>query len=169
MQREVQESKMLDFIVHVTLLCVNFYIFWLCVNALAILWGYSDMTERQLLTSFSRVIKNNIPNAFWYKIPDVPGGGQKRPFDIIAIHADTSYAIEFKKQDNQKLLDHQVENLSKVFTQGGLSFTAVFKQNGDIEFIPFGFTGGYTLEREGKTYKDIENLFTNLRGIYGRD
>lgn len=107
------------------------------------------MTERQLLTAFTKEVKR-VPGLFWYKIPDTRGG-QKKPFDVFAIYKGRPICIEFKRENSAKDLEkHQKENLIKVKEAQGIALEAAFyktKENPrtlrNVYLYPFPFLGNH--------------------------
>jgi len=155
-------TGLIDLLVSITHLSIVFYIFWKTVLFLENLWmGGSNMTERQLLTKFNNVLKKEFPEVFWYKIPDVPGGGPRRPFDVVVCFGGRFFAIEFKKQGGT-VAPHQTEYLEKVHADGGYAFIGTFIANGDIEFISIEGGQVYTLHRHGGSFKNFDEFFYNL-------
>ena len=66
-----------------------------------------------------------IPNSWWYKIPDLPGGTTKRPFDIIGVVDGEPIAIECKV-GHGKLKPHQQDALLDFYKAKGISYVFRF-------------------------------------------
>lgn len=82
------------------------------------------MTERQLVSKLMPHLWD-IPNSWWYKIPDLPGGTTKRPFDIIGVVDGEPIAIECKMKGG-KLKPHQQEALYDFYCANGMSYVFYF-------------------------------------------
>lgn len=107
------------------------------------------MTERQLLTKFSKDIKAFFgPELFWYKIPDIPMSSVKKPFDVFAVYKGRPYCLEFKTEEG-KIQPHQAEGLKEAVIAGAKCavitfFTAGTSQrsisvNGHLFFYKKGY------------------------------
>lgn len=67
------------------------------------------------------------PGAFYLKIPDTLGIGNKKPFDVLIDDGGKHYAIEFKLHKShrafplRRIEEHQIENLQKAQDNGRIS------------------------------------------------
>lgn len=106
------------------------------------------MREINLQSKFKRSAKREIPDAFYYKIPDTRGLGGRRPFDAFLVSHSIFFAIEFKSEENETTT-FQDYNLQKVIMAGGYSLVirpSNFRKQ--INFIKIAISGGKPNVRE---------------------
>jgi hypothetical protein len=119
-------------------------------------------TERQLLQRFTKQVKK-LPDVYWHKIGDT-FGGHKKPFDAFAFYNGVGFAFEAKKGKSDKLMPHQVKELTDACMKGAAYTFVMYFHDNDIVFCPFldghildGFSVHLTWHKG--EYVNIEYLF----------
>lgn len=87
--------------------------------------------EANLIQKFKMEFLKRNPKAFWYKIPDYPGG-PVRPFDAIVIACGSIFCLEFKAKT--RILRHQQYYMDWAERNGAISMViepAIYEQTMD--------------------------------------
>lgn len=85
------------------------------------------VTESEYISKYGTKWLKDRSGGFWYKIPDTLGVGNVKPFDVIALYAGTTYAIEAKLHKTHtafplsKIEPHQIMNLRMAARNGAIS------------------------------------------------
>lgn len=85
------------------------------------------MKEADLIAWHGKKWLAASPGAFYYKIPDTLGIGNKKPFDVIIDDRGKHYAIEFKLHKSHRAFPlkrvepHQIENLQAAQANGRIA------------------------------------------------